>query len=48
MLAFLHNSNAIKIAETEPERDVSKIKVFGRCKDIAEVETRAVQLALEN
>lgn len=47
MLSFLHNSAALKIADKEPERDVSKIEVFGRCKDATEVEMKTVQLALE-
>jgi hypothetical protein len=47
MLAFLRNSIALKIANTQPERDVSKIEVFGRFKTIAEVEIKAVQVALE-
>lgn len=46
MLAFLHDSTALKIADITPERDVSNIEVFGRCKDIADVETKAVQVAL--
>lgn len=42
MLAFLHNSAAFKIADIEPERDISKIEVFGRCKDNIEVEMKAI------
>jgi hypothetical protein len=29
------------------ERDVNQIEVFGRCKDMAEIEAKAIQLALE-
>jgi hypothetical protein len=47
MLAFLRGSTALKIADTIPERDVSKIEVFGRCKDVADVEAKAVHVALE-
>lgn len=47
MLAFLHDSIALKIANTQPERDVSKIEVFGRCKDETEINKKAVQMALE-
>jgi hypothetical protein len=42
MLAFLHNSAAFKIADIEPERDISKIEVIGRCKDVVEVEAKTV------
>jgi hypothetical protein len=42
MLSFLHNTIALKISETEVERDLSKIEVFGRCKDKTEVEMKAV------
>lgn len=47
MLSFLHNSAAFRIADIEPERDISKIEVIGRCKDVAKVEAKTVQLALE-
>lgn len=47
MLAFLHNSGTLKIADIEPERDVSKIEVFGRYKDMTNVEVRTIQLAME-
>lgn len=47
MLSFLHGSAALKSAEIEPERDVSKIDVIGRCKDTMEVEIKTTQLALK-
>ena len=42
MLAFLHNSTVLKIAAMPPERDLSKLEVFGRCKDVADVEAKAI------
>ena len=47
ILSFLHNSTDIKIADVTPERDFSKLEVFGRCKDSTEIEARAVELALD-
>lgn len=47
MFSFLHDSAALKIAEITPERDVSKVQVFGRCKDEIEINNKTVQLALE-
>jgi hypothetical protein len=42
MLAFLHNSIALKITNTSLERDVSKLDVFGRLKTTVDVEIKAV------
>lgn len=47
MLAFLYNSTVLKISAMPSERDVSKLEVFGRYKDVADVEAKAVQLALD-
>lgn len=46
MLSFLRGSSVLRIADTTPERDVNHIEVFGRCKDVADIEAKSVQLAL--
>jgi hypothetical protein len=47
MLNFLHDAVTVKISKTVQERDVDQIEVFGRYRDMAEIEAKAIQLALE-
>jgi hypothetical protein len=47
MLNFLHDAAMVKISNTMQERDVDQIEVFGRCRDMAEIEAKAIQLASE-
>lgn len=46
MISFLRDSTVFRITEISPERDVSKLEVIGRCKDVKDIETKAVELAM--